>query len=105
MADRAQSRARPSSNGLALQSSGTGGSAPAACPMMRGLVVVTRTNISLRQRFLELVGRCEYISNNYRKVASSNTSCLEAHAGFFRLLMKGIFDPYALLPFDTKLIF
>jgi hypothetical protein len=59
MADRAQSRARPSSNGLALQSSGTGGSAPAACPMMRGLVVVTRTNISLRQRFLELVGRFE----------------------------------------------
>ena len=32
----------------------------------------------------------------YRKVASSNTSCLEAHAGFFRLLMKGIFDPYVL---------
>ena len=28
----------------------------------------------------------------YRKVVSSNTSCLEAHAGFFRLLMKGIFD-------------
>ena len=28
----------------------------------------------------------------YRKVASSITSCLEAHAGFFRLLMKGIFD-------------
>ena len=32
----------------------------------------------------------------YRKVASSNKSCLEAHAGFFRLLMMGIFDPYAL---------
>ena len=32
----------------------------------------------------------------YRKVASSNTSRLEAHAGFFRLLMKGIFDPYVL---------
>ena len=30
-----------------------------------------------------------------RKVAISNPSCLEAHAGFFRLLMKGIFDPYA----------
>ena len=29
----------------------------------------------------------------YRKVASSNTSRLE---GFFRLLMKGIFDPYVL---------
>ena len=27
------------------------------------------------------------------KVASSNTSNLEAHAGFYRLLMKGIFDP------------
>ena len=26
------------------------------------------------------------------KVASSNTSHLEAHAGYFRLLMKGIFD-------------
>ena len=33
---------------------------------------------------------------HYHKVASSNMSCLEAHAGFFRLLMKGIFDPYIL---------
>ena len=41
---------------------------------------------------------------NYRKVASSNTSHLEAHAGFFRLHMKGIFDPYALWPFDKKII-
>ena len=31
----------------------------------------------------------------YRKIASSNMSRLEAHAGFFRLLMKGIFSPYA----------
>ena len=38
----------------------------------------------------------------YRKVASCNTSRLEAHAGLFRLLMKGIFDPY--VPFDKKLI-
>ena len=30
------------------------------------------------------------------KVASSNTSPLESHAAFFRLLMKGIFDPYVL---------
>ena len=30
------------------------------------------------------------------KVASFNTSWLEAHAGLFRLLMKGIFDPYVL---------
>ena len=32
----------------------------------------------------------------YCKVASPNTSCLEAHAGLFRLLMKGILDPYVL---------
>ena len=42
--------------------------------------------------------------STYRKVASSNTSRLEAHAGFFRLLMKGIFNPYVLRPFDKKLI-
>ena len=41
----------------------------------------------------------------YRKIASSNTSRLEAHVGFFRLLMKGIFGPYVLWPFDKKLIF
>ena len=40
----------------------------------------------------------------YCKVASSDTSCLEAHAGFFWLLMKGIFDPSVLWPFDKKLI-
>ena len=33
---------------------------------------------------------------DYRKVKSSNTSCLEAHAGFFRLLIKGKFDLYVL---------
>ena len=32
----------------------------------------------------------------FPKVASSNTSHLEAHAGFFRLLIKGIFNPYVL---------
>ena len=41
----------------------------------------------------------------YRKVASSNTFRLKAHAGFFRLLMKGIFDPYILGPFDKKMFF
>ena len=45
-----------------------------------------------------------YFSFEYRKVTSSNTSCLEAYAGFFRLLMKGIFDPYVLWFFDKKLI-
>ena len=32
----------------------------------------------------------------YNKIASSNTSRLEAHVGFFRLLTKGIFGPYVL---------
>ena len=41
----------------------------------------------------------------YRKLASSNLSHLEAHAGFFRLLMKEIFNPYILLPIDKQLIF
>ena len=40
----------------------------------------------------------------YRKVVSSNTSRLEAHAGIYSLLMKGIFEAYVLWPFDKKLI-
>ena len=36
------------------------------------------------------------LSFMYGKLVSSNTSRLEAHAGFFRLLMKGIFDPLIL---------
>ena len=38
----------------------------------------------------------------YRKVACSKTSRLDAHAGFFRLFMKGIFHHYVLWPFDKK---
>ena len=38
----------------------------------------------------------KYFVSMYRKIASSNTSCLEAHVGFFKLLMKGIFGPYVL---------
>ena len=41
----------------------------------------------------------------YRKVASSILSRSEAHAGLFRLSMKGIFDPYLLRPFDKTFIF
>ena len=32
--------------------------------------------------------------STYHKVTNSNTSCLEAQAGFFRLLMKEFFHPY-----------
>ena len=37
-----------------------------------------------------------FFSGNYRIVASSSLSRIEAHVGLFRLLMKGIFDPYVL---------
>ena len=41
----------------------------------------------------------------YRKVASTNTSCLEADPGFLRLLMKEEkFDAYVLRTFGEKLI-
>ena len=33
---------------------------------------------------------------NYRIVVSISLSLFEAHAGLFRLLMKGIIDPYVL---------
>ena len=49
---------------------------------------------------LDVLGlNVKFVTKNiflYRKIASSNTSCSEAHAGFFRLLMKGIFYPYVL---------
>ena len=45
------------------------------------------------------------VENSYRKIASSNTSRLEVHVEFFRLLMKGTFGPYVLWPFDKKLFF
>ena len=40
----------------------------------------------------------------YRKVVSTNPSRLIAHAGFFRLSMKGKLDVYSLGPFGKKLI-
>ena len=42
------------------------------------------------------IGKIFAETSTYRKIPSSNTSHLEAHAGFFRLLMKGMFDPYVL---------
>ena len=37
-----------------------------------------------------------HITIDNSEVASSDTFCLEAHADFFRLIMKRIFDPCAL---------
>ena len=48
--------------------------------------------------------KTKYILHRHCKIASSNTSRLEAHVEFFILLMKGIFGPYVLRPFDNKLI-
>ena len=39
------------------------------------------------------------VNFDYCKVACSNMSRLEVHAGFFKSLIKGIFDPYLLSPF------
>ena len=44
-------------------------------------------------------------SCTYRKVASSNTSHLEAHAGFFKLLMKGDFQSLCTVTFCQKVDF
>ena len=44
-------------------------------------------------------------SSNYRIIASSNTSHLEAHPGIYRLLMKGILDAYILWPVDKQVNF
>ena len=41
----------------------------------------------------------------YCIVTSTSASRIEAHAGLFRTLMKGIFNPYVLWPLDKKLIF
>ena len=46
---------------------------------------------SIKQTVHTQIGKSSY---RYRKVASSIMACLEAHARFFRLLMKEIFDPY-----------
>ena len=41
---------------------------------------------------------------NYCKIASSNTFRLEAHIGFFRLVMKGILRPYDLMSLCCDLL-
>ena len=69
------------------------GSEPASCESYYPLLGSSLTNILQVVEFHALI---------YCKVLNSNTSRLEAHAGFFGLLMKGIFDPY--VPFDKKLI-
>ena len=68
------------------------------------LVVLPASYNGLKLFLEEALTHNLWYTLEYCKVASSNTSCLEEHAGFFRLLMKGIFDPYVLWPFHKKLI-
>ena len=66
---------------------------------------ILHLNIKKWERFWILLLLNFEILFRYRKIASSNTSRLEAHVGFFRLLIKGIFGPNVLWPLDKKLIF
>ena len=66
----------------------------------------TRKHLKSFQRWKikELAGNyCEFLDNLckrmdqvLRSLMAKNLVCLEVHAVFFRLLMKGIFDPYVL---------
>ena len=58
--------------------------------------VVSTIKLNAAFQLFHLLPLCYLGMYKYRKVESSNTSCLEAHAGFFRLLMKGIFNLYVL---------
>ena len=68
--------------------------------------LVQKTCPEKKQVFIKFFGQMSYAFflrntssqksksvSTYRKVSSSNTSFLEAHASFFRLLMNDIFDP------------
>ena len=48
--------------------------------------------------------QCNRSKNTNRKVAGSSMSHLKAHAGHFRLLVKGIFNAYVLWPFGKNFI-
>ena len=65
------------------------------CHFIQKKLVNSLILIKLTTKYFHLCTNA-IINFKYRKVASSNMSRLEAHAGFFRLLMKGIFDPYVL---------
>ena len=43
--------------------------------------------------------------SHFLKKATFNMSRLEAPAGFFRLRIKGVFNPYAPLPFDKTIVY
>ena len=76
------------------------------CLCKTKLISKVRTVSQVHTDIISVVGfRCwlfQHPSFNYRKVTTTNTSCLEAHLGFFRLLMM-LIDAYSLFPFGKKL--
>ena len=76
--------------------------------------IISLSKATILQHFIEHVQRTWTLSSKYyiakssftyRKVPISNTSRLEAHAGFFILPLKGILNPYVLWLFDQKVDF
>ena len=65
------------------------------CPATESVHIFYPSGCTMSQ-FGEIISDGEFLQFIYHKVAGSNTSRLEAHTGFFRLLMKGIFDSYVL---------
>ena len=65
---------------------------PSSLNISEGGSLLSFCTVIVRNNFTSVFGSL----GKYHKVASSNTSCLEAHAGFFKLRTKGIFHPYVL---------
>ena len=64
-------------------------------PKFQSLIQILKKLLSIHK--CSLSGLVIFLGlTTYRKVTISNTSRLESHAYFSRLLMKGIFDPYVL---------
>ena len=68
--------------------------------MGRRLIIVLKYTFLRHNRHTKLISISIFLE--YRKVPSSNMSGLEAHAGYFRLLMRVIFDPIYIVTFWQK---
>ena len=65
-------------------------------PSMHSYVCYVSSSSNVHKTFFKVCVKLQKQDFDSFIVGSSNTSCLEAYAGFFKLLMKGIFDPYVL---------
>ena len=73
--------------------------------MVVSCTVFKFAQISLKKNRLLIFDVPFAFASIYRIVASTSPSRFEAHAGLFRLSMKGIFDAYVLWTFDQKIFF